>query len=85
MANLEMSLNLEGIFGTKILVPRFWYQDLGTEILAPRSWYEDLGTTILVPGSWYQDLGTRIQVPTIFMEKVKPITTPPDKVFKLSG
>ena len=33
----------------------------------------------------YQDPGTKILVPTIFREKVKPITTPPDKVFKLSG
>ena len=49
--------------GTKILVPRSWYQDLGTRILVPRSWYPDLGTRILVPGSWYQDLGTRILVP----------------------
>ena len=44
-----------------------------------------VGTKILVPGSWYQDLGTKILVPTIFREKVKPITTSPDKVFKLSG
>ena len=44
-----------------------------------------VGTKILVPGSWYQDLGTKIFVPTIFCEKVQPITTPPDKVFELSG
>ena len=43
-------------------------------LAVPGSWYQ-----ILVPRSWYQDLGT------IFREKVKPITTPPDKVFKLSG
>ena len=48
--------------GTKILVPRCWYQDLGTRILVPSSWYQDLGTKILVPGSWYQDLGTKILV-----------------------
>ena len=55
------------------------YQDLGTRILVPRFWYQDLGTKILVRRSWYQDLGT------IFREKVKPITTPPDKVFKRPG
>ena len=49
--------------GTKILVPRSWYQDLGTRILVSGSWYQDLGTRILVPGSWYQDLGTKILVP----------------------
>ena len=65
--------------GTKILVPRSWYQDLGTKILVPGSWYQDLGTKISVPGSWYQDPGTKILVPTIFREKVKPITTPPDR------
>ena len=48
--------------GTKILVPRSWYQDLGTKILVPRSWYQDLGTKLLVPRSWYQDLwGNRSQ------------------------
>ena len=36
--------------GTKILVPRSWYQDLGTKILVSRS---------LVPRSGYQDLGTK--------------------------
>ena len=45
--------------GTRILVPRSWYQDLGTRILVPRSWYQDLGTKILVPRSWYQDLVPR--------------------------
>ena len=35
---------------------------------------------ILVPRSWYQDLGTYH-----FREKVKPITTPPDKVFERPG
>ena len=56
--------------GTKILVPRSWYQDLGswyqdlgTKILVPRSWYQDPGTKILVPISWYQDPGTKILVP----------------------
>ena len=53
--------------GTRILVPRSWYQ-----ILVPGSWYQDLGAKnisvpcrarILVPGSWYQDLGTKVLVP----------------------
>ena len=34
-------------------------QDLGTKILVPRSWYQDPGTKIFVPRSWYQDVGTR--------------------------
>ena len=50
-------------WGTKILVPGSWYQDLDTEILVPRSWCQDPGTKILVPRSWYQDLGTKILVP----------------------
>ena len=44
-------LHLSGslfFFGTKILVPGPWYQDLGTKILVPRSWYQDL-----VPRSWH--------------------------------
>ena len=46
----------------------------------------DSGSTwILVPRSWYQDPGTKILLPTIFREKVKPITTPPDKVFERPG
>ena len=36
-------LGLSIFFGTKILVPGSWYQDLGTKILVPRSWYQDLG------------------------------------------
>ena len=47
-----------------------------------RSWYQDPGTKILVPSSWYQDPGTKILVPSMLREKVKPITTPPDKVFE---
>ena len=32
-----------------------------------------------------KDLGTKILVPTFSREKVKPITTPPDKVFERPG
>ena len=58
---------------------------VGARILVPGSWYQDLGTKILVPRSWYQDPGTKILAPTIFREKVKPITNPPDKVFERPG
>ena len=36
------SLQRTRLVPPKILVPRYWYQDLGTKILVPRSWYQDL-------------------------------------------
>jgi len=33
---------------------------LGTKILVPRSWYQDPGSKILEPGPWYQDPVTGI-------------------------
>ena len=44
--------------------------DLGTRLLVPRSWYQDMGTKILVPWSWYQDPGTKVLVPRSLGEPV---------------
>ena len=76
--------------GTKILVPRSWYQDLRRAREAEPLGMQG-GTGGCRPGGWKPPRKSRgsggRQPPSKnhFIDKVKPITTPPDKVFKLSG